>query len=172
MKTILYVTRHGETEWNVEKRMQGRKNSALTEKGVEQAKLLGERMKNITIDVIYSSPSERATHTAKLIKGDRSIAIIENEAFYEIHMGDWEGMTVSEIEEKYPQDFRLFWDAPHQFRPHSGETFQKAQTRVLNRLQTVLEKHKGQSILIVAHAVAAKYIVGHFENRPTEKSVG
>lgn len=56
MKTTVYVTRHGETEWNVEKRMQGRKNSALTENGMLQAKQLGDRMKDLSIDAIYSSP--------------------------------------------------------------------------------------------------------------------
>ena len=75
MKTTVYVTRHGETEWNVEKRMQGRKNSALTENGMLQAKQLGDRMKDLPIDAIYSSPSERTLHTAELIKGERDVPI-------------------------------------------------------------------------------------------------
>ncbi len=70
MKTTIYVTRHGETEWDVAKRMQGRKNSALTENGIVQAKQLGNRMKDLPIHAIYSSPSERTLHTAELIKGN------------------------------------------------------------------------------------------------------
>lgn len=56
VKTTVYVTRHGETEWNVAKRMQGRKNSTLTENGILQAKQLGERMKDLSIHAVYSSP--------------------------------------------------------------------------------------------------------------------
>ena len=118
VKTTVYVTRHGETEWNVAKRMQGRKNSALTENGILQAKQLGERMKDLSIHAIYSSPSERTLHTAELIKGERDIPIIADEHFYEISMGIWEGQTIDDIERQYPDDIQLFWYEPHLFSQH------------------------------------------------------
>lgn len=162
MKTTVYVTRHGETEWNVAKRMQGRKNSALTENGMLQAKQLGDRMKDLSIHAIYSSPSERTLHTAELIKGDRDIPIIVDEHFYEINMGIWEGQTIDDIERQYPEEIQLFWYEPHLFQSTSGENFEAVHKRVMDGIQLLLEKHKGESILIVSHAAAAKLLVGHF----------
>ncbi|HDR7795406.1 TPA: phosphoserine phosphatase 1 [Bacillus luti] len=162
MKTTVYVTRHGETEWNVAKRMQGRKNSALTENGMLQAKQLGDRMKDLPIDAIYSSPSERTLHTAELIKGKRDIPIIGDEHFYEINMGIWEGQTIDDIERQYPEEIQLFWYEPHLFQSTSGENFESVHKRVIEGVELLLEKHKGENILIVSHAAAAKLLVGHF----------
>ncbi|PGT20867.1 MULTISPECIES: phosphoserine phosphatase 1 [Bacillus cereus group] len=162
MKTTIYVTRHGETEWNVAKRMQGRKNSALTENGMLQAKQLGDRMKDLSIHAIYSSPSERTLHTAELIKGERNIPIIADEHFYEINMGIWEGQTIADIEKQYPEEVHLFWNEPHLFQSTSGENFGSVYKRVIKGIQLLLEKHKGENILIVSHAAAAKLLVGHF----------
>ncbi|MDM5238822.1 histidine phosphatase family protein [Bacillus cereus] len=162
MKTTVYVTRHGETEWNVAKRMQGRKNSALTENGMLQAKQLGDRMKDLSIHAIYSSPSERTLHTAELIKGERNIPIIADEHFYEINMGIWEGQTIANIEKQYPEEVHLFWNEPHLFQSTSGENFGSVYKRVIKGIQLLLEKHKGENILIVSHAAAAKLLVGHF----------
>ncbi|HDR4561423.1 phosphoserine phosphatase 1 [Bacillus cereus] len=162
MKTTVYVTRHGETEWNVAKRMQGRQNSALTENGMLQAKQLGDRMKDLSIHAIYSSPSERTLHTAELIKGEREIPIIVDEHFYEINMGIWEGQTIDDIERQYPDEIQLFWYEPHLFQSTSGENFEAVHKRVIEGIQLLLEKHKGESILIVSHAAAAKLLVGHF----------
>lgn len=79
MNTIIYLTRHGQTLWNIENRLQGRGNSKLTEEGKGRAEMLSKRMKNIHIDTIYSSPLERAFITANIIKGDRDIEIITDD---------------------------------------------------------------------------------------------
>ena len=162
MKTTIYVTRHGETEWNVAKRKKEQKNSALTENGIVQAKQLGNRMKDLPIHAIYSSPSERTLHTAELIKGERDIPIIADEHFYEINMGIWEGQTIADIEKQFPEEVHLFWNEPHLFQSTSGENFEAVYERVIEGMQLLLEKHKGQNILIVSHAAAAKLLVGHF----------
>ncbi|MDM5154584.1 phosphoserine phosphatase 1 [Bacillus sp. DX1.1] len=169
MKTTLYVTRHGETEWNVAKRMQGRKNSNLTEQGMLQAKQLGNRIKDMPLHAIYSSPSERTLHTARLIKGERNIPILADEHFYEIHMGTWEGQTLEELEKQYPDEVNLFWNEPHRFVSTSGENFAAVNKRVIEGVNLILERHKGESILIVSHAAAAKLLVGHFAGVPVEK---
>ncbi|KEK24965.1 phosphoserine phosphatase 1 [Bacillus gaemokensis] len=169
MKTALYVTRHGETEWNVAKRMQGRKNSNLTEKGMLQAKQLGDRIKDIPLHAIYSSPSNRTIHTAELIKGDRDIPVIADEHFYEINMGIWEGQTLADLERQYPEEVNLFWNEPHRFCSASGENFYDVHSRVIEGVNLLLEKHQGESILIVSHAAAAKLLVGHFAGLSVEK---
>src|SRR3712207_163192 len=96
--TTIYLTRHGQTEWNLNKRLQGWKNSPLTKLGISQAKALGERLKDTQIDVIYSSPIERAYKTAEIIKGNKDIEIIKHDGLKEFNYGDWEGLTIDEIE--------------------------------------------------------------------------
>ncbi len=81
----LYITRHGETVWNTQKRMQGWSDSDLTENGISNAVSLGDRMKEIKLDVIYTSPSKRTITTANLIKGEREIPIILDENLREIN---------------------------------------------------------------------------------------
>ena len=77
--TRIFLSRHGQTEWNVQRRMQGHNNSDLTELGKKQALALAEIIKNIEIDIVYSSSSLRAVDTAKLIVGDRKVTIVPNE---------------------------------------------------------------------------------------------
>lgn len=83
----IYIARHGETKWNVEGRMQGFKNSDLTQRGISDARSLGESLKNIDFDYIYSSPLGRALDTAKYIRKDDSINIILDDSLKELNLG-------------------------------------------------------------------------------------
>ncbi len=83
----LFVTRHGETVWNTQKKLQGWKDSDLTEKGINNALSLGNRLKDVAFDAIYASPSKRTLHTADLIKGNKALSIVENERLREISLG-------------------------------------------------------------------------------------
>lgn len=104
----IYLTRHGQTEWNLEGRMQGWGNGELTEEGINDAIALGKRLKDVPIDVIYSSSSKRAYHTAELIKGSRNIPIKQGDLFREMSFGDWEGRFRNEIEKEYEQEYQSF----------------------------------------------------------------
>ncbi|MED5101462.1 histidine phosphatase family protein [Niallia circulans] len=108
----LYITRHGETQWNIEKRMQGWSDSDLTEKGKKNAVLLGERLKEIEFAAIYTSPSKRTVATANLIKGDRQIPIIFDDHLKEINMGKWEGKKAEYLKDSYPEAFALSFGMP------------------------------------------------------------
>lgn len=92
------MTRHGQTEWNRERRLQGRLDSDLTTIGSENAKLLGEHLSKVPFDAIYASPSGRTMMTASLIKGNRPIKVFTDEDLQEIYMGSWEGQQQSDVE--------------------------------------------------------------------------
>lgn len=94
--TKVYLTRHGETEWNEKGIMQGWGDSPLTELGKNQAKWLGERIRDLHIDVIYASPIGRAFNTAEIIRGDREIPLIAYDGLKEIKIGGWEGLNQEE----------------------------------------------------------------------------
>lgn len=132
-----YITRHGETEWNTQKRMQGWSDSELTANGISNAVSLGNRMKAIELDAIYASPSKRTFSTANLIKGSREIPIILDENLREINMGVWEGQTFSDIEQKYPIEYDAFWNTPHLYKSLNGESFAMLHKRVLNAIHSI-----------------------------------
>lgn len=165
----LYITRHGETVWNTQKRMQGWSDSDLTENGISNAVSLGDRMKEIKLDVIYTSPSKRTITTANLIKGEREIPIILDENLREINMGLWEGQTLSDIEQKYPIEYDAFWNTPHLYKTLNGESFAMLHKRVLNAINSIQDKHSSGNILIVTHSVVIKTLLAFFKNYPLEK---
>jgi broad specificity phosphatase PhoE len=165
----LYITRHGETVWNTHKRMQGWSDSELTVNGIINAVSLGDRVKEVKFDAIYTSPSRRTVSTANLIKGDREIPIILNDNLKEINMGDWEGQTFTSIEEKYPKEFYSFWNTPHLYNSINGESFDELRLRVLNAINSIQEKYSKGNILIVTHSVVIKTLLAFFKEYPLEK---
>ena len=96
--TTIYLTRHGQTEWNVQHRMQGHMDSALTSIGLQQAEWLSQGMRSVQLDAIYTSPSPRALRTAEIMRGERSTYLNLSDAFKEIGMGVWEGSDSAELE--------------------------------------------------------------------------
>lgn len=164
--TKLYLTRHGETEWNTIGRIQGWKDSPLTELGVEQAKWLSDRMKNTHIDVIYSSPAGRAYDTAKIIKGDRDIPIIKHDDLRELNIGAWEGLTQNEIKSLDEENLNHFWTVPSKYSVvEGGESFEILRERVFNTISKILKKHDGKTIMIVTHTIALKGFMSALEER-------
>ncbi|RDI37262.1 histidine phosphatase family protein [Falsibacillus pallidus] len=165
----LFVTRHGETVWNTEKRLQGWKDSDLTKKGEVNAESLGCRLKDIEFTSIYSSPSIRTVKTTEIIKGEREQEVFTNENLREIHLGEWEGQTYDVLEEQHPTEFQAFWNTPHLYTSDSGESFYQLQERVqrfLNRIQT---EHTSGNILVVTHSVFIKALLTLLRNKPIEQ---
>jgi broad specificity phosphatase PhoE len=152
----IYITRHGETQWNEKGLMQGWKNSDLTEKGIENAKRLAERLKDINFDVIYCSPLDRAIDTAKYINGESNTKIVMVESLKEMGFGSWEGMEHSKIKELHYEQYTSFYERPHLYKPQeNGESFEGLLMRVKKAWDEILEAG-GNNILIVTHAVVLK----------------
>jgi phosphoserine phosphatase len=167
--TWLYLTRHGQTEWNVENRFQGSSDSPLTEKGVRQAEYLAERLRGISFDAVYSSPAGRALRTAEILCGDRDVAIRELPDLREMELGDWEGMRSEEIEVRFPEEFDRYWRKPHLYRRERGESYIDVQRRVVSSMGEILRSHPGGNVLIVTHTVVLKTLMAHFEGRPLDR---
>ncbi|MEK5392834.1 histidine phosphatase family protein [Margalitia sp. FSL K6-0131] len=166
---ILYITRHGETEWNTQNRMQGWKDSNLTENGIKNAIELGERLKDISFSAIYSSPSGRTVTTTKMICGDRNISIIYEDNLKEIFLGEWEGKTKENIKENYPNDYNAFWNCPHLYTPAQGESIADVKERVLKVLERIQKEHSSGNILIVTHSIVIKCLFLIFKGLSNER---
>ncbi|MBD2865217.1 histidine phosphatase family protein [Paenibacillus oceani] len=170
MKTTLYLTRHGETEWNVEGRLQGHRDSALTQLGKQQAEWLGAKLEKVPIDAIYCSSSKRASDTADRIRGTRDIPIIPMDSLKEIHFGDWEGQNRVDLERTDSAKYSAFWNEPHTYVPSSGgESFVQLSERVIPALTELIAAHRGGTLLIVTHAVALKMMMAYFRGDPLKK---
>ncbi len=164
--TKIYLTRHGETEWNVQRRMQGRLDSPLTERGKHQAVLLGNRLADTAIDVIYSSTSPRAVTTAGLIRAGRNIPQLQHAGFCEMGLGPWEGKEVQVLMETENGSCQNFFYHPELFVPPAGaENFEELQQRFVAALREVAAKHEGQTILVVAHGMVLRNMLAYFTNQ-------
>jgi broad specificity phosphatase PhoE len=155
----IYITRHGETQWNTENRIQGWSNSNLTNKGIENAKRLGESLSSVNIDLIYCSPLGRTIETAKYILGNKNTEIIIDEHFKEMNLGAMEGMTRSQAMKEYPKEYTDLWDKPHVYEPIGGESFIDLIDRVKQGLNNIIKDNaKDKNILLVAHTIVIKAI--------------
>ena len=163
--TSFYITRHGETEWNTLRRMQGHLDSPLTDMGKQQARWLSERLKSIDIDYIYSSPSGRAFLTAQEVNAYKNIDIHTSENFKEIFLADWEGLTQPEIEAFDAERYHNFWYKPEAFVSNGGESFEDVIERTGKELERLSQLHPGKTVLIVAHAVVLKSLIAYVEKK-------
>jgi broad specificity phosphatase PhoE len=165
--TTLYITRHGETLWNTEGRMQGWNDSPLTNLGITQAEWLRDRIKDTKIDAIYSSPSGRAFNTAKIVRGNRDIEIIKHEGLREIGLDQWEGLNQEEIRTVDEEQHKNFWNAPHLYVPTTnGESFQELVDRVTPVVKEIVKNHENENVLVVTHTVTLKAIMTALKNQP------
>ena len=159
----LYLTRHGETEWNVAKKLQGWENSHLTENGLKRAHQFKELVKDVKFDKIYTSNQKRAVDTANIIKNGRDIPIIELQELRELSFGNWEGRTLADIKNKDAELFDIFLNSPLLYKPSSGESI----SDLFKRAKLALSKignEDGENILIVSHGVTIRAIITILKN--------
>ena len=162
----IYLVRHGETLWNVEGKMQGWKDSPLSEQGIGNAKKLGEVLKDVPFDRIYCSPLGRTLATAEYIKGERQIPLVLDDRLKEMGFGTWEGVVRTVLQEQYPEELENFMTRPHQYQPDGGETFDEVFHRVEQGLMDLLHHSQGENLLVVTHTVVIKTIYAILKNIP------
>jgi len=162
--TQIYITRHGQTEWNIERRVQGSLDSPLTQIGIEQAKQLKERLNKISFNAVYSSPKKRALDTAGILSNDPSkIKVMDD--LREMSFGKLEGQLFDELGELYPDTFGHLFNAPHLYTPMDGETYEEVTTRAIKCIEAIVESHPNEKVLVVAHGITVKAIMTYYEKR-------
>lgn len=163
----LYLIRHGETDWNTVKRLQGATDIPLNENGEKLARITGEGMRDIPLDLIFTSPLKRAYRTAELIRGERKIPIVEETRIREICFGDYEGLVSRSEGYSIPDpDFKFFFTKTECYRtPPNGESIDA----LLERTGDFLEDLKGRkdlqdkTILISSHGAAVRALLSNIE---------
>ena len=150
MANILLI-RHGETDWNREKRLQGYIDIGLNQVGIEQAKLLAEVLANEAIDVAYASDLSRAFDTAQTIAQHHALEVTTDAQLRERCYGVIQGMTYAEIEKSHPENYHAWFSRNPDFVPQDGESLRQFYHRVTDSIQAIAKRHLGQTVLIVAH---------------------
>ena len=153
----IYFLRHGETDWNVAKRIQGRTDIALNSNGVRQAKLWRPFFDRIRLAGVYSSSLSRAMETAKLAS-NRPPCVIDD--LNERHYGEWEGRVWTEIAGDSP-DFDRHWRRADS-SPPGGESRLQLHARVHRAMDSIVASHDADSeLLVVAHGGSGKAVLGY-----------
>ncbi len=169
MATFLFL-RHGETEWNRLGKYTGQADIPLTNVGVEQASSLQEKMPEFNIAAVYSSDLKRAINTAKhALKLLDDMPIELEPRLREIDQGEWEGMHVDEIKERYAAEFESRKADPISVAPPGGESVGQVQSRVIAALRDIGKKHQGERVLISSHGLAIAVARVFFGNIPIEQ---
>jgi len=153
------IIRHGETAWNREKVFRGRADVPLSERGREQARLLAEALKEARIEAICSSPLGRANETAAPLAGTLGIQVVTDERLTDMSFGAWEGRARAEIEAAEPELYRLWQDAPGQFRAPDGESLSEVLARAWPAFEEIARRHASGRAAIVSHRVVCKLLL-------------
>lgn len=142
---IVYITRHGQTEWNVLNKVQGRVDISLNDKGKEQAEITKKELENDEFDLILCSPLKRAKETAEIINRGRNIPIIYDDRIAERDFGEFEGLLRSEF------DFDGFWSYKKDCKYEKAENIREFFKRIYGFIDSIKEEYKDKRVLIVAH---------------------
>lgn len=153
---MVYLVRHGQTDWNLFKKFNGCTDTYLNQTGIEQAKLQAENLRDVSFDACFCSPQTRARQFCEIIyKG----SIVFDDRLAEIDCGEFEGT------EETAEAMKLFWKAI-QNSDMGTEKFEAFIERNCNLCDVIMEKYKGKNTLIVTHAFNARIINYYFNGKP------
>ncbi|MGF6988857.1 broad specificity phosphatase PhoE [Lachnospiraceae bacterium PF1-21] len=169
----LYIVRHGETDWNKEKKVQGRMDIPLNEAGIQLAKETREALKDINFDYVFTSPLKRARQTAEIIAFPYTEQVKTDDRLIEMDFGEYEGWSVTEREEN--AEFMKFFTDPVGFVPSAGgESFQDILERIRNFTEEIFKEPvlQDKDVLIVSHGAAINALLTVIKENPLEKFWG
>ena len=161
----LYIIRHGETEWNVLKRFQGRSDIPLNDEGRRLARITAEALREVPFSRIYTSPLKRAYETAMIIKADRDIPVIEEPRIIEIGFGEYEGLCCGKEHYNIPDpDFMNFFEKPEAYKPPRGaEGIDELKARTADFLQEIVynKDMENDTVLVSTHGAALRGLLSN-----------
>lgn len=162
----LFLIRHGETDWNKERRLQGQTDTSLSEYGKGQALQLADQLKNSGIELIFSSDLKRAKQTSEQISQSLGLEIKYHPGLREIHLGEAQGILESELSTKFGEKSYYAWKSPDrmndQFRFPGGESKSEAELRIIQTILILLKVSTKRKIAICSHGFVLSRFYTHF----------
>jgi 2,3-bisphosphoglycerate-dependent phosphoglycerate mutase len=159
--TTILLARHAETDWNRDHRWQGHADPRLNAEGLRQAEQLARELSRDRFDAIYSSDLRRAYETADAIARGRKLEVIRDSGLREIDVGEWSGLTTSEIQARYLDGFGRYLMGGEGWE--RGETHPAMSARVIATVNRIAEAHPGGRVLCVLHGGAMRALLAHAE---------
>jgi len=149
---MIIFLRHAQAENNAKRILAGRTEGVhLTKTGIEQAERIAKYLKPLDISAIYSSPIERASHTAEIVAKNNSLDHNLDDRLTEIEMGKFTRMNYDDMFAKYGNIFLKFYQNDPVIAEHEVETFPQVQSRILDMVSHIVEKHKNENVILVTH---------------------
>lgn len=170
MSTRFFLVRHGQTDWNKQRRYQGQKDIPLNQMGLAQAYQIALSFTNQPFDALYSSDLRRAFQTATEISKVVGLPIQLDDRLREIHQGDWEGRLIDDVFLHDPTSVDMVYAQPHSTRRPGGESIADLAQRIQNCLRELNQRHNGGRVIIVSHGLAIATAICAQENHPLSKA--
>ncbi|HET6485240.1 MAG TPA: histidine phosphatase family protein [Spirochaetia bacterium] len=163
----LVLIRHGQTEWNAQRRTQGQRDSPLTETGLRQADHLGQRLRTLSPRAFFCSDTGRARKTAdRITLANPGFPPVRPEPrLRELDFGEWEGLAHDEIRTRYPDLYRIYRSDPARFRAPGGEAFPDVQMRFLSFAEELHPESDG-TVIAVTHSGTIRVALLALTGRP------
>ncbi len=173
----IYLIRHGETDYNKAKRIQGHCDIELNDYGRELARITAQGLKDVPFDIAFTSPLVRASETARIIVGERDIPIIEDIRIQEVGFGEYEGLCSGKQGYNIPDNkafWNFFFDTENYQVPPGGESFEEVIQRTGDFLSEIVnhKDYQDKVILVSTHGCALKAILANVNHTPIREFWG
>jgi 2,3-bisphosphoglycerate-dependent phosphoglycerate mutase len=153
--TTILLARHGETQWNLERRWQGWADPPLNDTGRAQAQALAQQLRDTPFDAVYTSDLRRAHETAEIVAAPHGVPVVADQGLREIDVGSFSGLTHTEVMERFGGERT------------DGETREQHAARVLATVERIARVHLGERILLVTHGGTIRALHTHALGEPT-----
>ncbi len=156
--TEILLIRHGETAWNVSEVFRGRIDVELNETGLKQAELVAGYLGKRKMDAVYSSPLKRALKTAEAIARRHQLEVITTPGLNDLDFGQWQGLSLKEVNEQYPEDYAVWLNHPERIKIPAGESLKDVRKRAAFLVKEVIARHTG-NVVLASHRVVHKVLI-------------
>ncbi|MDQ3122001.1 MAG: histidine phosphatase family protein [Actinomycetota bacterium] len=168
MATTIVLVRHGETDWNRDRRFQGQADIVLNETGRAQVRALAAELVRETFSIVYTSPLRRAAESAEILAAALELEVRPCDALMEIHVGSWSGLTVPEVATQFPDGHRRWLDSRAGWE--DGETYDELGMRVVEGLRRIGAAHLDAHVLAMTHGGPIRAILAAIRGLSFEAS--
>ncbi len=162
---VLWLVRHGQTDWNVEGRYQGQADPPLNATGLAEAQQAARSLAGKPLRAIYSSDLLRARQTAEVIAQACGAPLRLEPRLREVNLGAWEGMLFDQIRVQYPAELREREHNPLNSRPPGGETVDEVWQRLRAALREIAGRHRGEQVALVSHGLTLGCLLAYVKER-------
>lgn len=168
--TRVIFVRHGETDFPIDRiYCDEREDPSLNSSGVAQAGQAAEWLRSVPVDALYASPCLRTKMTAETVLASHpGLNAMFDDRLRERHFGIWEGLYFSEIERDFPLDYQAWKRDQAAFKPDGGESVHDLAGRVVSAVRDIVTRHRGETVVVVAHVGPIRVLVAKALNMPVE----